>query len=518
MPTISDWENRFREDIEKIAQSPRLKAGALLSVVPDREVWNEFLDVMKTFWRRASDEFPCCLLILYDGLAFYEYEKGEFWPQFAEAVGSEPLPANQQGEMNESFAKVARKYNLKIRRQPSSTDYVGSAVHHVGVPLSLWDEFLEICEWMLVQDHWSGWSDEEWREVATRRAGGRTRLKNFLLDNRETASEFIQEMHKARRRLSEDQSLKISDLQQASLLRQEYFDEVPETAEFLRPEDPDSLVRDRARLVWDDDQARLYLQLPAVSTDKLPATWKIGALTQEAASTPDTLTLNAEAFAPFLVLDLESGQQNTSQRLQGIAPWGLFDAERKRFVNPKRQQLPIREYTLVSSEPFAVSHQGFDEEDSPINDPYELEDGTVCHVTRLFPVEEQAELSIAPGGVTKKLTFHPQPKIEGGPDAINWGRYERSENHSQPLTDSSQLAVGDYVVHREYGTAQYHGLRYLTFEKTPGRYLCLEYAEGDKLYVPNKDVGLVRKYRREDKKKPTLARLKKTQKRIKRSK
>ena len=409
MPTLKSWENNFREEIEKIGESQRQKAGALLSVVPIHENWNEFLDSIKTFLWRIVDEFPCCLIVLYDGLAFYEYDVNTFWPQFAKAVGNEQIPSNQQSEINESFAKAARTWGLKILQRPGSTDYVGSAVHHIGVPLSLWDDFLEICEWMLSQGNWTGWSDEEWSEVASRRVGGRTRLGNFLLDNREAASDFVQEMHQARRRLSEDQSLKISDLQQASLLRQEYFDEVPETAEFLRPTDPESLLRDRARLVWDEDNACITLYLPAISRDKLPATWKIGALTQEANSAPDRLSLNQEAFSSSLLLTLESGQQHQPQRLKGIAPWGLFDSDRNRFVDPeRRQQLPIGNYTLLSPDPLgAVSRRGFDAEDSPINEPYELEDGTTCYVTHLWPAGEQAQLSVTHAGVTRKIDFRP---------------------------------------------------------------------------------------------------------------
>ncbi len=401
-----------REKIRQIDESTRQRAGALLSVIPKREEWNEFLNLVQS-WYSEKDKYPGHLLILYDGLAFYEYDASSFWPQFAKAVGSEQLPASQQSEINKAFARAARKCGLQILQRPDSTDYVGSAVHHIGVPLSLWDDFLEICEWMLLKDNWTGWPDEEWSEVVTRRAGGRTRLKNFLLGNRETSSDFIQEMHNARKRLSEDQSLTISDVQQASLLRQEYFDEVPETAEFLRPTDPESLLQDRARLVWDEDPACISLHLPAVPHDKLPATWKIGAQTQEATSTPDTLILNAAAFDPSLVLELESGHQSESQWLQGIAPWGLFDSEQKRFVNPNRQHIPIRSYTLVSPEALEdVSRKGFDEEDSPINERYELEDGTSCYITRLWPVGKHAELSITHAGETRKLRFRPRLKIE----------------------------------------------------------------------------------------------------------
>ena len=321
---------------------------------------------------------------------------------------------------------------LKIRQRPDSTDYVGSAVHHIGVPLSLWDGFLEICEWALAHDNWMGLSDKEWAEVVDRRAGGRARLKNFLTDNRDAASAFIQEMHDARRILTQDQELTISELQQASLLRQEYFDEVPETAEFLRPEDPDSLIQDRARLVWDDDSARIYLQLPATPPDKLPAIWKIGTFSQEAASVPDTLNLNAEAFAPSLILRFESGQRHELQRIPGIDSWGLFDSERNRFVNPESRQFPLHSYTLVSLEPLdEVARKGFDEEESPINDPYEFEDDTSAYVTRLWPVDKHAELSVTHKGETKRLHFRPRFKIEArifageGGYAANFGRYHK---------------------------------------------------------------------------------------------
>ena len=434
MPTLKDWEDKFRETLQRIDESKRQKAGALLSALPNHADWDEFIDLVKTewqSWRNDLYQLPYCLIVLYDGLAFYEYDANRFWPQFSEAVGEKPrLPVNRQGEINGAFARAAETDGLKIRRRPDSTDYVGSAVHHIGVPLSLWDGFLEICEWALGHDDWMELSDKEWSEVVDRRAGGRTRLKNFLTDNRDAASVFIQEMHDARRILIEDQDMTISDLQQASLLRQEYFDEVPETAEFLRPEDPDSLIQDRARLVWDENRVCIELYLPAVPQDKLPATWKIGTFSQEAASTPDTLALNAGAFTPSLVLRLESGQQHESQWLSGIVPWGLFDSERNRFVNPESRQFPIHSYTLVSPEPLdGISRKGFDEEESLINECYEFEDGTPVYVTRLWPVDKHAELSVTHDGEIRNLHFRPRFKIEArifageGGCSANFSRY-----------------------------------------------------------------------------------------------
>ncbi len=409
--TLLEWEAKFREALRTNESDQNHKAGILLPAIPSHEDWDAFLDSVKIewkAWRRDLSQLPYCLVVLYGGLAFYEYDESRFWPEFAKAVGSDSLLTNHQGEINSAFAIAARNCGLKIRRRESSTDYVGSAVHHIGVPLSLWDGFLEVCKWALRQDDWKGLSEEEWSEAILKRTGGRTRLKNFLLDNRETASMFIQEMHDARKKLSEDQRLTINDLKQASLLRQEYFDEVPETADFLRPSNPESLFQDRARLVWDADHWKVRLDLPAVARDELPAIWKIGALTQQAAATPNTLTLNSEAFFPWLFLKLTTGQQSKLQRLRGIAPWGLFDIEGNRFINPDRHELPFSRYVLISPEKLDdISRKGFDVEEIQENELCDFGDGDHCYVTYLWPVSQTAEFSFTCQGKKMQLRFSP---------------------------------------------------------------------------------------------------------------
>ena len=62
------------------------------------------------------------------------------------------------------------------------------------------------------------------------------------------------------------------------------------------------------------------------------------------------------------------------------------------------------------------------------------------------------------------------------------------------LTGLSQLAAGDYVVHTDHGIGQYRGLHHLSVAGTEGDYLHLEYAAGDKLYVPVERINLVQKY------------------------
>ncbi|MCS6926519.1 MAG: transcription-repair coupling factor [Candidatus Binatia bacterium] len=75
------------------------------------------------------------------------------------------------------------------------------------------------------------------------------------------------------------------------------------------------------------------------------------------------------------------------------------------------------------------------------------------------------------------------------------------------LTSLSQLKPGDYVVHVDHGIGIYQGLRHLSVAGTEGDYLHLEYAGGDRLYLPVERINLVQKYTGADGRAPALDRL-----------
>ena len=75
------------------------------------------------------------------------------------------------------------------------------------------------------------------------------------------------------------------------------------------------------------------------------------------------------------------------------------------------------------------------------------------------------------------------------------------------LTGLSQLTVGDYVVHVDHGVGLYQGLRHLAVAGTEGDYLHLEYAGGDRLYLPVERINLVQKYAGAGGQAPALERL-----------
>ncbi len=62
------------------------------------------------------------------------------------------------------------------------------------------------------------------------------------------------------------------------------------------------------------------------------------------------------------------------------------------------------------------------------------------------------------------------------------------------VRDLSELNIGAPVVHEDHGVGRYRGLQTISTERMSGEFLCIEYADGDKLYVPVSSLHLVSRY------------------------
>ena len=414
-------EKFYRECIENIPHNMRQRAGALLGCVPDRTEWEELQQMLKNSpWAvgpmaQPGNPFPYLLLVLYAGVAFHEYKDATFWPQFCRVVGLSSLSPNRKQKFNESFARAADAADLPILKNDAGCSFVGTAVFFIGVPVSLWDEFLIICEWVLYRKSWENFSDDQWQAELENRFGRWKRLVKFLTENRQAATEFIQEMLDARKMLTEDAQLKLSDIRQASILRPEYFEEVPETAEFLRPNDPESLLQRRPRLLWRDN--RMAIHLPPVAEEG--AVWRFGEETKPASNVATEFFIHSKAFQERLTIQLQSSEKAQTFRLPGLHPFGLWDDDSKRFVNPNRARLPLRSYMLVSQEKLKVDGKGWskDDEEEIENVPRRLEDGAQVFVTNLWPAHDRPTLKVN----GRKIKF-------GRRESIKLRIYSGSEN------------------------------------------------------------------------------------------
>jgi len=64
----------------------------------------------------------------------------------------------------------------------------------------------------------------------------------------------------------------------------------------------------------------------------------------------------------------------------------------------------------------------------------------------------------------------------------------------QILVSLQELKPGDFMVHVDFGLGLYRGLQHLAFEGVAGDFLLLEYAGGDRLYLPVDRINLVQRY------------------------
>jgi transcription-repair coupling factor (superfamily II helicase) len=70
-------------------------------------------------------------------------------------------------------------------------------------------------------------------------------------------------------------------------------------------------------------------------------------------------------------------------------------------------------------------------------------------------------------------------------------RTKRAENY---LTEAQTLSPGDLVVHVDHGVGRYNGLETITAMGAPHECLALEYAGGDRLFLPVENIELLSRY------------------------
>lgn len=414
MKIYTDWESRFEEAFNEIPIARRRKPGAFLSVVPNGSEWTSYLDFVRREWRFGRiTEFPFCLLTLYAGVAFHDYESGDFWKPFAEAAGVESIPPAQYHQLNDYFFYHAEETGLETLASSRGNDFVGSAIFQIGVPLSFWQDFLKICENLWWREDWKSFSSDEWEAFVARKVGGLARLKRFLVDNPNTARRFIAEVHDVRRLVASGAD--VAEIVEMSFLRPEHFAAAPETERFISPQkslEKSLAFLNRFQLVLNENQRKISIYLPPVAAAELPAVWTLNDLEQSADVYQQEFSINKRAFQSKLSLKFEGSSKSETRKLNGIGSWAIFDDDTNRLVNIERSNLPLKSYTIISAAPLdGISLKGFDDEIAP-NESFELRDGFECFATRLVPLEQKARISFSCSGEQVELKFRTKNRVE----------------------------------------------------------------------------------------------------------
>ncbi|MDR5651270.1 transcription-repair coupling factor [Ruixingdingia sedimenti] len=122
-----------------------------------------------------------------------------------------------------------------------------------------------------------------------------------------------------------------------------------------------------------------------------------------------------------------------------------------------------------------------------IADARDLPDGKGALALAVWPLEQGFE---APG-----LTVISEQDILGDRLVSRARRKKRAENF---LTETTALTPGDLVVHIEHGIGRFKGLETITALGAPHDCVALEYAGGDRLYLPVENIELLSRYGHEE--------------------
>ena len=86
-------------------------------------------------------------------------------------------------------------------------------------------------------------------------------------------------------------------------------------------------------------------------------------------------------------------------------------------------------------------------------------------------------------------------------------RRKQSTQDGSAITSLSELSVGDYVVHEDYGLGIYRGIEKIETDGVTRDFVRIEYRGGDNCYVPATKLDIIQKYSAGDAPAPKLSRL-----------
>ncbi len=122
----------------------------------------------------------------------------------------------------------------------------------------------------------------------------------------------------------------------------------------------------------------------------------------------------------------------------------------------------------------------------------------------VLPVDEGF---ISYEGDAGELALITESQLFGGRSRPKAQRAVSERDPESIIRNLTDLAAGAPVVHEDHGVGRYQGLETLEIDQRPAEFLMLEYAGGDKLYVPVSSLHLVSRYTGSDPETAPLHRL-----------
>lgn len=130
---------------------------------------------------------------------------------------------------------------------------------------------------------------------------------------------------------------------------------------------------------------------------------------------------------------------------------------------------------------------------------------------RISEAETPGAVSFWPGVISKGFSWRPERRVLlAAGDLLGQSKIRRPSGKSgggKPLRFFYELSEGDYVVQKAHGIGRYLGLKTMEIDGTHRDYLTIQYAEGDKLYLPMEQISTLEKYIGAEGAVPTLSKM-----------
>jgi transcription-repair coupling factor (superfamily II helicase) len=168
------------------------------------------------------------------------------------------------------------------------------------------------------------------------------------------------------------------------------------------------------------------------------------------------------------------------------------------FVNKVKQLLEQKERLII------ISQQA-----SRLSELLNQEDIITTPVTRIEHVPPPGSLTLVQGALAEGWVMNKKTQLYTDAEVFGFIKQQRQVKR-RPVPHHKftiEFTTGDYVVHIEHGISRFAGVSRRSTESSEKEYLVLQYAAGDRLYVPTDQIDRVNRYIGADDRPPVLNRL-----------
>ncbi len=216
--------------------------------------------------------------------------------------------------------------------------------------------------------------------------------------------------------------------------------------------------------------------------------------------------------ALFLALATWDAAQSYGQALPFIRAQS-YGSQLERFLKTAKQMVEQRQRVVV------ISHQA-----NRLAELLQKEDIHTSPASEIVQIPPPGSITVLQGSLDGGWVMDDRLTLITDAELFGFVKQPRA-GKKRPIPHQwflPQLAPGDYVVHVDHGIAKFHGLARMSSDGVEREYLVLEYAAGDRLYVPTERIGRVSRYIGAGDQAPHLSRLRtpewqRTKKRVKES-